>query len=49
MRTIRSVLWIGPGRGLAENGVTEEALLDLVWVRDTDDALSLPSQEGEEV
>jgi len=42
MRPIRSLLWIGSGRGLSESGVTEAPELDVTWVPALDDALSLP-------
>ena len=42
MRPIRSLLWIGSGRGLSESGVTEAPELDVTWVPGLDDALSLP-------
>lgn len=42
MRTIRSLLWIGSGRGLAESGVTEAPELDVTWVPDLDEAIRLP-------
>ena len=42
MRPIRSLLWIGGGQGLAESGVTEAPELDVTWVPDLDEALSLP-------
>jgi transcriptional regulator with PAS, ATPase and Fis domain len=42
MRTIRSLLWIGSGRGLSESGVTEAPELDVTWVPDVDDACLLP-------
>ncbi len=42
MRTIRSLLWIGSGRGLAESGVTEAPELDVTWVPDVDEAVRLP-------
>ncbi|MBW2420503.1 MAG: sigma 54-interacting transcriptional regulator [Deltaproteobacteria bacterium] len=41
MAVIRSVLWIGPGQGLSENGVTAAPSLDVVWVRDVKEALAL--------
>ncbi len=42
MRTIRSLLWIGSGRGLSESGVTEAPELDVTWVPGLDDAIQLP-------
>ncbi len=42
MRTIRSLLWIGSGRGLAESGVTEAPELDVTWVPDVAEAVRLP-------
>ena len=41
MQSIRSIIWIGPGSGLVENGIMDTASLDVVWVRDTRDALYL--------
>ena len=41
MAVIRSVLWIGPGEGLSENGVTAAPSLDVVWVRSVEEALAL--------
>ena len=42
MRTIRSILWIGPGSGLAESDVLDTPTLDVTWVADLDEALRLP-------
>ncbi len=42
MRTVRSVLWIGPGEGLAQCGVCEAPTLDVTWVPSVDEALALP-------
>jgi transcriptional regulator with PAS, ATPase and Fis domain len=42
MRTIRSLLWIGSGRGLSESGVTEAPELDVTWVPDVEEAELLP-------
>jgi transcriptional regulator with GAF, ATPase, and Fis domain len=42
MRTIRSLLWIGSGRGLAESGMTEAPELDVTWVPSIKDAIALP-------
>ena len=42
MRTIRSLLWIGSGRGLTESGVTEAPELDVTWVPDVAEAVRLP-------
>jgi len=42
MRAIRSILWIGPGEGLAASGVGEAPSLDVTWVRSVAEALSLP-------
>ena len=41
MSVIRSVLWIGPGQGLSDNGVTAAPSLDVVWVRGVEEALAL--------
>ena len=43
MRTIRSVLWIGSGEGLARSGVTEAPELDITWVRSLAEATGLPA------
>ena len=43
MRTIRSLLWIGSGRGLTRSGMTEAPELDVTWVPNLDEALMLPS------
>lgn len=43
MRTIRSLLWIGSGRGLTRSGMTEAPELDVTWVPNLDDALMLPA------
>ncbi len=55
MRSIRSLLWVGSGRGLAESGVGEAPTLDITWVPDPAAALALPPMildatvlEGEE-
>ncbi len=42
MRTIRSLLWIGSGRGLCESGMTEAPELDVTWVRSLKEATLLP-------
>ena len=42
MRPIRSLLWIGSGRGLSESGITEAPELDVTWVPKLDEALRLP-------
>jgi transcriptional regulator with PAS, ATPase and Fis domain len=42
MRAIRSLLWVGSGRGLTESGMTEAPELDVTWVPSVDDALLLP-------
>jgi len=42
MRTIRSLLWVGSGRGLSESGMTEAPELDVTWVPDVGEATSLP-------
>jgi Nif-specific regulatory protein len=42
MRSIRSLLWIGPGEGLAASGVSEAPTLDVTWVRAVDEAFALP-------
>ena len=41
MFAIRSVLWIGPATGLAESGVLDCPRLDVTWVPDVGDALTL--------
>ena len=38
MATIRSILWIGSGRGLAASGVAEAPELDVTWVPDLAEA-----------
>ena len=43
MRVIRSLLWVGSGRGLTESGMTEAPELDVTWVPNVDDALLLPA------
>ncbi len=43
MRTIRSLLWIGSGRGLTRSGMTEAPELDVTWVPSLDEALMLPA------
>jgi len=42
MATIRSLLWIGSGRGLASSGVAEAPELDVTWVPDLAEAERLP-------
>ncbi|MEZ4281633.1 MAG: sigma 54-interacting transcriptional regulator [Myxococcota bacterium] len=42
MPTIRSLLWIGSGRGLAASGITEAPELDVTWVPDLAEAAKLP-------
>ena len=42
MPTIRSLLWIGSGRGLAASGVSEAPELDVTWVPDLAEAAKLP-------
>jgi transcriptional regulator with PAS, ATPase and Fis domain len=42
MRMIRSLLWVGSGRGLSESGMTEAPELDVTWVPDVDEAIRLP-------
>ena len=42
MRTIRSLLWVGSGRGLSESGMTEAPELDVTWVPDVEEATLLP-------
>ena len=42
MRTIRSLLWVGSGRGLSESGMTEAPELDVTWVPDVSEAALLP-------
>ena len=49
MRTIRSVLWIGSGEGLAKSGVTEAPELDITWVRSLEEAAGLPAVRFEGV
>ena len=41
MAAIRSVLWIGSGETLVDNGVTQSPTLDVTWVRDAEEALAL--------
>ncbi len=41
MHAIRSVLWIGPASGLAESGALDCPSLDVTWVPDVGDALTL--------
>ncbi len=41
MPSLISLLWIGPGHGLAENGVPGAATLDVVWVRNCDEAIKM--------
>ncbi len=41
MHAIRSVLWIGPARGLAESGALDCPSLDVTWVPSVGDALTL--------
>jgi transcriptional regulator with PAS, ATPase and Fis domain len=43
MYSIRSVLWIGPSRGLSESGVLDCPSLDVTWVPDVGEALGLPA------
>ncbi len=43
MRTIRSVLWVGPGTGLAASGVLDCPTLDVTWVPDVAEALVMPA------
>jgi transcriptional regulator with PAS, ATPase and Fis domain len=47
MAVIRSVLWIGPAEGLAENGITSAPSLDVVWVRNVQEALALSPRSFE--
>ncbi|MFP6639699.1 MAG: sigma 54-interacting transcriptional regulator [Myxococcota bacterium] len=42
MRCIRSLLWIGPGEGLASSGISEAPSLDVTWVPSVEDAFALP-------
>ena len=42
MPMIRSLLWIGSGRGLAASGITEAPELDVTWVPDLAEAAKLP-------
>ncbi len=43
MRTIRSLLWVGSGRGLSESGITEAPELDITWVPNLAEAEALPA------
>ena len=43
MRAIRSLLWVGSGRGLSESGMTEAPELDVTWVPNVEEAHLLPS------
>ena len=43
MRTIRSLLWIGSGEGLAQSGMTEAPELDITWVPTSEEAALLPN------
>ena len=42
MRSIRSLLWVGPGEGLTRCGVDEAPTLDVTWIRDVEEAFVLP-------
>jgi transcriptional regulator with PAS, ATPase and Fis domain len=42
MRAIRSLLWIGPGQGLSECGVSEAPTLDVTWVKSVAEVFALP-------
>jgi DNA-binding NtrC family response regulator len=42
MPSIRSLLWIGSGRGLAASGISEAPELDVTWVPDLAEAGTLP-------
>jgi transcriptional regulator with GAF, ATPase, and Fis domain len=42
MSSIRSLLWIGSGRGLAASGISEAPELDVTWVPDLAEAGTLP-------
>ncbi len=42
MSSIRSLLWIGSGRGLAASGISEAPELDVTWVPDLAEAAKLP-------
>jgi transcriptional regulator with PAS, ATPase and Fis domain len=41
MQAIRTILWIGPEQGLAENGLLDAESLDVVWARDVQTACEL--------
>ena len=42
MRTLRSLLWVGSGRGLSQSGLTEAPELDITWVANPREAERLP-------
>jgi len=42
MRTFRSLLWVGSGRGLSQSGLTEAPELDITWVPNPREAERLP-------
>ncbi len=42
MRSIRSLLWIGAGEGLARCGIDEAPTLDVTWLRDVEEVFALP-------
>jgi hypothetical protein len=42
MHAIRSLLWIGPARGLDASGLLDCPTLDVTWTRDVGEALALP-------
>ena len=42
MHAIRSLLWIGPARGLDASGLLDLPTFDVTWVRDVAEALALP-------
>ena len=42
MRSIRLLLWIGAGEGLARCGIDEAPTLDVTWVRDVEEVFALP-------
>lgn len=45
MPAIRTLLWIGPGRGLATSHVADAPRLDVTWVSDPEEALTVPAQQ----
>ena len=42
MQAIRSILWVGPETGLAQNGVLKATQLDVTWTRDAETARRIP-------